>query len=174
MIETADFVFPEALSSVVGIAFDYAEGNGIDYEPYSAFPGAEDTTDWIRAWTGNQELDGDAFRPFGMDGTGGQVAFWRVRAGRPLVEQPVVFLGSEGDIRVLSQDLTGFLWLLADGIGPVDVMGYEDREPRPSAELAAIAARHAGTSSRRPATEILEAAAAEFPDFEEEVLAWCR
>ncbi|MFI8966079.1 SMI1/KNR4 family protein [Streptomyces sp. NPDC053493] len=174
MIATNDRTFPEALTAVAGARFDYARGEGIDYEPYAAFPSAEETTDWIRAWTGNQELTGDAFLPFGMDGSGGQVAFWRVRAGRPPAEQPVVFLGSEGEVRVLAQELTGFLWLLADGIGPVDVVWHEERTPRPSAELAAIAERHAGTAARRPAAEILAAAAAEFPGFEEEIFEMCR
>ncbi|MET9954285.1 SMI1/KNR4 family protein [Streptomyces sp. NPDC006339] len=174
MIDSDDRAFPEALTAVAGISFDYDGGEGVDYEPYSAFPSAEETTDWIRAWTGNQELDGDAFLPFGMDGTGGQVAFRRVRPGRPLVEQPVVFLGSEGEVRVLSQDLSGFLWLLADGFGPLDFVWPPARTPRPRAELAAIAERHGGAASRRPAAEIVGAAAAEFPDFEDEIFGMCR
>ncbi|MFF5970218.1 SMI1/KNR4 family protein [Streptomyces sp. NPDC012769] len=174
MIDTDDRTFPEALAAVAGISFDHAGGDGVDYEPYAAFPSAEETTEWIRAWTGNQELDGDAFLPFGMDGTGGQVAFRRVRPGRPLVEQPVVFLGSEGEAVVLSQDLTGFLWLLADGYGPTDFVWSERRPPRPSADLAAVAEAHGGAASRRSAAEVVKAAAAEFPDFEDEIFEMCR
>ncbi|MDJ0345135.1 hypothetical protein QMK19_31840 [Streptomyces sp. H10-C2] len=63
-------------------------------------------------------LNGDSFRVFGQDGTGGYAAFWLVRPGRSLVEQPVVFLGSEGDVGVVARDLAGYLWLLAEGFGP--------------------------------------------------------
>ncbi|MFB9558164.1 SMI1/KNR4 family protein [Streptomyces roseoviridis] len=176
MIDTEDRTFPEALADVAGVSFAHADGDGygVDYEPYAAFPSAEETTEWIRAWTGNQELDGDAFLPFGMDGTGGQVAFHRVRPGRPPAEQPVVFLGSEGEVRVLARDLSGFLWLLADGYGPLDFVWSERRAPRPHAGLAAIAARHGGVGSRRPAAETVAAAAAEFPAFEDETFALCR
>ncbi|WP_407078012.1 SMI1/KNR4 family protein [Streptomyces sp. NPDC126499] len=173
-MDSDDRTFPEALVAVAAIPFAFDGGDGADYEPYAAFPSAEETTEWIRAWTGNQELDGDAFLPFGMDGTGGQVAFRRVRPGRPLVEQPVVFLGSEGEVRVLSQDLSGFLWLLAEGFGPLDFVWSQERSPRPSAELAAIAERHGGAASRRPAAEIVAAAAAEFPGFEDEMWEMCR
>lgn len=38
----------------------------------------------------NGELNGDAFRMFGQDGSGGNAAFWLVRPGRGLVEQPIV------------------------------------------------------------------------------------
>jgi hypothetical protein len=44
------------------VAFDHDDGRGIDYEPYGDFLSAEETTEWFRAWTGNDEVDGDAFR----------------------------------------------------------------------------------------------------------------
>ncbi|WP_235032374.1 hypothetical protein [Actinacidiphila yanglinensis] len=40
------------------------------FEPFGAFPLAEETTDWFRAWTGNSELDGASCRVFGQDGSG--------------------------------------------------------------------------------------------------------
>lgn len=64
-------------------------------------------------------MDGACFRVFGQDGTGGYAAFWLVREGRGLVEQPVVFLGSEGETGVIARDLADFLWLLVEaGSGP--------------------------------------------------------
>jgi len=74
-------------------------------------------TDWFRAWTGNSEVDGDALRVFGQDGTGGYAAFWLNRPGQALEEQPVVFLGSEGETGVIAPDLGAFPWP-AGGFGP--------------------------------------------------------
>ncbi|MFF4453234.1 SMI1/KNR4 family protein [Streptomyces goshikiensis] len=103
----------------MAVRFDYADGKtGGDFEPFPAFLSAAETTDWFQAWTGNSELDGNDFRVFGQDGTGGYAAIWLIRPGRPLAEQPVVFLGSEGETGVVARDLGDFLWLLADGFGP--------------------------------------------------------
>ncbi|MFI7501513.1 SMI1/KNR4 family protein [Streptomyces sp. NPDC049687] len=175
MTETisADRRFPAALAEVATAEFPYADGEGFDFEPYDAFDSAEETTDWIRQWTGNQELDGEAFRVFGRDGTGGLAALWCVRPGRPPAEQPVVFLGSEGEVGVVAANLSDFLWLLADGFGPMEAVAYPDREARPQPELAELAARHA-TTPRRPARVVIAEAKAEFPAFEEDLDALCR
>ncbi|MCB5169493.1 SMI1/KNR4 family protein [Streptomyces bambusae] len=162
------------MTALTGIAFPYGEDDGsIDYEPHDAFLSAEETTEWFRAWTANDELDGDAFRVFGQDGSGGFAAFWLVRDGRPLEEQPVVFLGSEGDTGPVAQDLASYLWLLADGSGPFEAVHYPGRESRPHAELTALAERYA-PGRRRPAAELVAAAGAEFPDFEDMIFELCR
>ncbi|GAA2277823.1 hypothetical protein GCM10010430_74680 [Kitasatospora cystarginea] len=54
--------------------FDYDGGEGIDFESFDAFLSAEDTTDWLRAWTDNAELTGSNFRVFGQNGSGGYLA----------------------------------------------------------------------------------------------------
>ncbi|MFH8726476.1 SMI1/KNR4 family protein [Streptomyces termitum] len=177
MSETSgeDQDLPEALAAVARAGFDYDDGRGIDFEPYDAFESAEETTDWIRSWTGNEELDGDAFRVFGQDGSGGLAALWCVREGRPLDAQPVVFLGSEGERGVIAGSLSDFLWVLADGVGPMEVVlfGALEGEGRANAGLTALAERYA-TTPRRPAREIVAEAAAEFPDFSDAVDALCR
>lgn len=165
--------FPAALTAVAAVAFDHAGGEGVDYEPFNAFVPAEETTHWLRVWTGNRELDGAAFKVFGQDGTGGHVAFWQVRPGRPVAEQPVVFLGSEGELGVLAGDLAGYLWLLAEGFGPYEATAFPQRPVRPSPELTAIAERYA-PGRRRPAAEVIATARREFPDFASIVLALCR
>ncbi|MER6981085.1 SMI1/KNR4 family protein, partial [Streptomyces carpinensis] len=144
MIETTgdDRRFPPALADVARAEFDYDEGEGVDFEPYDAFDSAEETTHWLRQWTGNHELDGDAYRVFGQDGTGGLAAVWCARPGRPTAEQPVVFMGSEGECGVVAGNLSDFLWVLADGFGPMEAVEYPDREPRPDAALAELAERH--------------------------------
>lgn len=175
MIETIgeDRRFPPALAAVAEVEFDYEDGEGVDFEPYAAFDSAEETTDWIRHWTGNHELDGDAYRVFGQDGTGGLAALWCVRPSRPLAEQPVVFLGSEGERGVIAGNLSDFLWVLAEGLGPMEVIEYEQREARPNSTLTELAERHA-TTPRRTAREIVAEAQAEFPTFCEDLDELCR
>ncbi|MFI9235664.1 SMI1/KNR4 family protein [Streptomyces sp. NPDC053079] len=176
MIETTgeDRRFPPALADVARVEFAYGdEGEGVDFEPYDAFDSAEEITHWFRCWTGNHELDGDAYRVFGQDGSGGLAAIWRARPGRPLAEQPVVFMGSEGERGVVAGNLSDFLWVLADGFGPREAALHDEREARPGAVLTEIAERHA-TTPRRPAREIITAARAEFPTFDEDIDELCR
>ncbi|MDX2676432.1 SMI1/KNR4 family protein [Streptomyces soliscabiei] len=170
---TDDRRFPPALAEVAAAEFPYEDGEGFDFEPYDDFDSAEETTDWIRNWTGNHDLDGDAFRVFGQDGTGGLAALWCVRPGRPLTEQPVVFMGSEGEVGVVAGNLSDFLWLLADGFGPMEVVEIPDRDARPQPRLAELAARHA-TTPRRPARTVIAEAQSEFPSFAEDIDALCR
>ncbi|MEU6251119.1 SMI1/KNR4 family protein [Streptomyces sp. NPDC047043] len=175
MIETRhdDRSFPTALAEVARVEFDYDEGEGVDFEPYDAFDSAEETTDWLRNWTGNHELVGDAYRVFGQDGTGGLAALWCVRPGRTLAEQPVVFLGSEGERGVVAANLSDFLWVLADGLGPMEIVEYEQYEPRPNTALTELAERHA-TTPRRTTREIVTTAQAEFPTFSDDIDELCR
>ncbi|MER6162309.1 SMI1/KNR4 family protein [Streptomyces sp. NPDC001868] len=159
----------------MAVSFEHVGDDGVDFEPFEAFLTAEETTDWFRAWTGNGELNGDAFRVFGQDGTGGYAAFWLVRPDRPLAEQPVVFLGSEGETGVVARDLGAFLWLLADGFGPWEAAtSYEpDWVPHPHRELTAIAEQFAPLR-RAPAGLVIEQAAQEFPDFDDTIMELCR
>ncbi|MFF4697983.1 SMI1/KNR4 family protein [Streptomyces chattanoogensis] len=175
MIPHQDCRFPAGLAAAMAVPFDYAGGDGVDFEPFAAFLSAEETTRWFRAWTGNAEVNGDGFRVFGQDGTGGYAAFWLIRPGRALVEQPVVFLGSEGETGVVAGNLGAFLWLLAAGFGPWEAATSYQPEwgPRPHAELTAIAERFA-PDHRAPATAVMEQAAGEFPDFDDTLMELCR
>ncbi|MGW7278884.1 SMI1/KNR4 family protein [Streptomyces sp. NPDC054844] len=164
---------PPALADVARVEFDYDDGDGIDFEPYVAFDSAEETTGWLRQWTGNPDLDGAAYRVFGQDGTGGLAAVWYGRPGRSLAEQPVVFMGSEGECGVVAGNLSDFLWVLADGTGPLEAVLYEEREARPDPTLTALAERHA-TTPRRPAADTIAEARAAFPAFTEGIEALCR
>ncbi|WP_329553513.1 SMI1/KNR4 family protein [Streptomyces sp. NBC_00696] len=172
MTPNEDRRFPPPLAAAMAVRLDLCGEDDVDFEPFEAFLSADETTDWFRAWTGNGEVDGDDFRVFGQDGTGGYAAFWLVRVGRPLVEQPVVFLGSEGEIGVVARDLDAFLWLLADGSGPYEAAAsYEterqltpDVASRPVPELAAVAAQFA-PERRTTAAVVIEQAAREFPGF---------
>ena len=172
---TDDRQFPVALAAALAVPFDYNDGEGVDFEPFPAFLTAEDTTDWFRAWTGNQELTGDAFRVFGQDGTGGYTAFWLIRPDRPLTDQPVVFLGSEGETGVVARSLGDFLWLLAGGFGPWEASADHEPDwaPQPNSAFAAIARRFA-PDREQSAAAVIEQAAREFPDFDETIMELCR
>src|ERR1043165_2936612 len=100
-LQDSDRSMPTVLRELLGIEFDYAEGRGMDFEPYSDFLSKEDTRSWIQAWTGNKELDGEQSLVLGQDGTGGYAAIWRVRADKGLLDQPIVFFGSEGELGIV-------------------------------------------------------------------------
>ncbi|MFX8266518.1 hypothetical protein ABTL47_19460, partial [Acinetobacter baumannii] len=53
------------------------------------------------------------------DSGGGLAAIWLALPNRPLLEQPVVFLGSEGQRGVVACNFDEYLWLLAGGMEPV-------------------------------------------------------
>jgi hypothetical protein len=110
--------FPELLSQVNQLPYEYADGDGIDFEPYDEFLSADETSHWFKAWTGNPDADASKFRVFGQDGTGGYVAFWTVRNTWDLLAQPIVFVGSEGEIAILARNFYDYLGSLLRGLGP--------------------------------------------------------
>ena len=168
-----DQELPPRLAELNALDFDYADGEGIDFEPYQEFQSADDNAAWIRAWTGNPELTGAEYRVFGQDGTGGYAAFYLVHPDRPLLEQPIVFFGSEGELGVVAATFTDYLWLLAGGVGPLEAISYDATSPyAPQPELADFAEQHGG-APRLP-VEILAAAQAALPDFEATIRAQCR
>ncbi|GGY21839.1 SMI1/KNR4 family protein [Streptomyces tanashiensis] len=177
MIPNEDRPFPAALAAAMAVRLDCMGEDGVDFEPYESFLTADETTDWLRSWTGNSDLTGDDFRVFGQDGTGGYAAFWLIRPGRELAEQPVVFMGSEGETGVVARDLGTFLWLLADGFGPWEAAAFYEPEPdwtpRVNEDLAAIAEQHAPACHASAAT-IVAQAAQEFPDFDDTIMGLCR
>lgn len=138
----------------------------VDFEPFEEFLDSEDTADWFRGWTANPEADAEQFRVFGQTADGGYAAFWLVREDAPLAEQPIVFLGSEGETGVVACDLPSFLWLVADGSGPYEAVEHPTRRSNPHPEFTAIAEKHAGTE-RMTARQVVAAARDEFPDFED-------
>ena len=120
--------FPELQKALHRIEIDYDDGDGIDFEPFAEFYSRNDTADWIKAWTGNTDLDGNEFLIFGQDGTGGYAAFWCIRETNVLLEQPIIFLGSEGETAVVASNFYDYLWLFAWGVGPYEAVAYPANE----------------------------------------------
>jgi hypothetical protein len=122
------------------------------------------------AWTGNPQSEHE-LRVFAQDGTGGLVAFWRVHEDQPLEAQPVVFLGSEGEVGPVACDLADFLYLLAGGVGPFEAVAFgttkgEERLPQ-VARLAAGLARRRG----RTPEAVLSSAVKQYGHFTEHIAA---
>ncbi|QKG24511.1 SMI1/KNR4 family protein [Actinomadura verrucosospora] len=174
-----DLALPAALAEVAAIGFEWEyddetdEARGCDYELYERFEDPARTARWFRLWTGNPEVDGAEFRFFGTTGAGDYTGFWLVRPGAPVVEQPVVYIGSEGDRDVVARDLGDLLWIFAAGLGPAEALEDPDDPAEPNDAFRAIAERHAPGRERSPA-EIVGAAQAEFPRFSELIAAMCR
>jgi hypothetical protein len=162
---------PPVLKELNALEYDYADGEGMDFEPYEEFQSAEENASWIRAWTGNKELTGAEYRIFGQDGTGGLAAIWLAREGKSLLEQPIVFFGSEGELGVVASTFDDYLWLLAGGVGPLEAVSGYGREP--NATFTEFATKHA-KGQKKTAGDVLASAKAAFPKFEEQIRALCK
>ena len=163
---------PILVGRVNQLPYDYADGEGIEYEPFDAFLSARETAAWFQAWTGNPDADSSCFRVFGQDASGGYAAFWKVRESAEWLEQPIVFLGSEGAIAVVSRNFYDYLWLLAAGLGPCEAASIPDAPRVAQPELASFALMHAPPA--RTAVQVLIDAKAEFPNFAQHILSQCR
>lgn len=165
-----DQTFPAVLSELHRLDFDYSIG--IDFEPYEEFQHASENADWIRAWTGNDQLDGAEYRIFGQDGTGGLAGFWLTRKGASILDQPIVFFGSEGEVGVVAYDFADYLWLLAAGVGPLEAVEYGADDDKRHESFEAFAETHAA-SARKKGAEVLARAKEAFPSFESDFMALC-
>jgi len=173
MSAPSDRTMPALLRELLELEFDYADGDGYDFEPYTEFLSEEETQSWIQAWTGNKELNGEEYLVFGQDGTGGYAAIWCVRPEKGLLEQPIVFFGSEGALGVVAQNFASFLWLLAGGFGPLEAVEYPGDTREANAAFTEFARRHSGVAPIDP-NDVIAKAGQEFPTFEEQVRSLCR
>ena len=165
-------IFPAALSELHKFEFDYDDGEGIDFEPYEEFTSRKEVEEWFKAWTGNKNAECDDYLIFGQDGTGGYAAIWPICQGKALLDQPIVFFGSEGELGVIASNFSDYLWLLSSNIGPYEAVAYPDDERPTNDVFLAFANAHA-TTSRRKVSEIVEAAQFAFPKFEGSIHALC-
>ena len=167
-----DWMMPEVMKEMHHLPFDYLDGEGIDFEPFLEFQSEEETRIWIQAWTGNKLLDGAEYRVFGQDGSGGYAAFWLVRPEITLLDQPIVFFGSEGDLGILACTFADYLWLLAGGLGPFEAINYEDAITAANPVFTTFAINYAAANKAMP-QEILAKAQSAFPTFKADIQALC-
>ncbi|QNN23723.1 SMI1/KNR4 family protein [Planctomycetales bacterium ZRK34] len=163
---------PQLMRELHRLEFDYDNGHGIDFEPYDEFMAPDDTTDWFRAWTGNNGVEGTNYLIFGQDGTGGMAAFWLAREGFAILEQPIVFFGSEGRLGVVASNFANYLWLLAANVGPLEATEYQGREHSHNEQFASFASAHAPDAAKSPQS-IITAARQEFSNFVSHVSGLC-
>ena len=154
-------MLPGALEEAHHLGF-FEEHDGHDFQPDAEFEWSVETTAWWHAWTGNPAAGDAPFRVFGVDGSGGKAAFWARVPGASIEGQPIVFLGSEGELCVVARDLNDYLWLLANGVGPLETVDGIHRDPEPIAALVALAQRHTGITTRG-LVAVRDAAASELP-----------
>jgi hypothetical protein len=154
--------FPPVLATLVEWVNEGRAGE-VDFEMYASFNEQYKPSDWTR----NPKTDEELFS-FGMDGTGGQVAIWRTDGDKAFDALPIVFLGSEGEIKPLAMTLPKFLHLLASGIGPLEAS--DGGEPSPNDEMLEwVRGEYPGAKFGEP-SEILEEAASELAHFEEHLM----
>lgn len=120
-----------------------------------------------------QQPTGKEFRIFGQDGSGGYAALWLVRQGSPVLEQPVVFFGSEGELGVVASNVHDYLWLLAGGLGPCEAVCFPSDDHEPDAVFTKFAEEYA-PAHKKTARAVLAAAQNAFPNFERDFRALCR
>lgn len=159
-----DYTMPDVMRSLHRLDFDYADGDGIDFEPYPDLLSHVETREWLQAWTGNQGVDGSDFRVFGQDSTGGLAAFWVADETTGLLEQPIVFLGSEGETGVVASSFAEYLWLLAQNLGPLEVIEY-GRNARGRNQMFAEFAQEHAPGAKANASAIVSAARDAHPSF---------
>lgn len=126
----------------------FEDHDGHDFQPDDMFEWSVETAEWWTAWTGNPAAGIPPFRVFGRDGTGGLAAFWLRVPGAAIEAQPIVFLGSEGELSVIARNLADYLWLLANGVGPLETVDGMHRIPVPIPALVELAQRYTGIPAR--------------------------
>ncbi|HHF3290570.1 hypothetical protein NDJ06_01350, partial [Vibrio alginolyticus] len=168
-----DRTFPDQLKKLHSIEIDYADGEGIDFEPYDDFCSQEETSEWIKAWTGNSSLNGHEYLIFGQDGSGGYAAFWLVANVEDLLQQPIVFFGSEGEVGVVAQNFGDYVWLFAHGLGPYEAVASPDLK-RPLNSKFLDFAQEVAPSNESSVSKIISEAKSKYPNFEQMIDELCQ
>jgi len=154
--------FPPVLASLVEWVNEGRAGE-VDFEMYASFNEQYKPSDWTR----DPKTDEELFT-FGMDGSGGQVAIWRTDPTSSFDALPIVFMGSEGEIKPMATTLPKFLYLLASGLGPIEA--FFDGEANPNDDMLEwVRSEYPGAKFAEP-SEILEEAASELAHFEKHLM----
>jgi hypothetical protein len=98
---------------------------------------------------------------------------WLKRNGAPIEDQPIVFVGSEGEVGMVASNMRDYLWLLAGGVGPCEAIGVngnnedEAEQLKPNAKFTTLARK---CGDEKSAIDVVLAARKEFPQFVEEFM----
>lgn len=158
--------FPNLLTKLHQLEFDYSDGDGIDFEPYQNFISQNDADQWLKAWTGNSQVNANSLLVFGQDGTGGYAAFWMINRDKDILDQPLVFLGSEGETGVVAKDFNDYLWLLAQNHGPLESIEYSEDTLKINNDFLNFAELNSKSTSRS-VSKIIRDAQNSYPNFKD-------
>ncbi len=164
--------FPEQLKKLHSIEIDHADGEWINFEPYDDFYSQEETSEWIKTWTGNSSLNGHEYLIFGQDGSGGYAAFWLVANVEDLLQQPIVFFGSEGEVGG-AQNFGDYVWLFAQGIGAYEAVAYPDLKRLLNSKFLHFA-QEVAPSNESSVSKIISVAKSKYPNFEQMIDELCQ
>ncbi len=153
---------PKIIQDLFSLEY-HTENDFIDFEAFGNFLSQEETAQWLYYWTGNPEFEGEEFRVFGTEGTGGYYAFWLKKENTDILEQPVVFFGSEGELYAVSSNFSDFLWCLYTGLN------FSGRKKEISESVLKFVKNNT-TTPKRTLDEILEEANDLFHDFKDYIM----
>lgn len=108
----------------------------------------------LEAWLGDA-AKARKFTPLGQgDHSGSILAAWTATS-TDVLEQPVLFFGSEGQLAILAEDVKAFLGLLATGHAPYDLAeeNYQPRQQTP--EMVDWVSEHIGALETGSAEEVM-------------------
>lgn len=92
---------------------------------------------------------------------------------KDILDQPIVFFGSEGEVSVVSVDFREYVWLFANGIGPYEAVAYPGLERPKNEEFLKFAKTYFPSSESSP-IRIIEKTKLKYPDFERMVEQLCQ
>lgn len=119
-----------------------------DFQPFDEFMWSVEMVEMWQNWINDRTAATAPLRAFGQDSAGGLVAFWARNPSEPVETQAVVYLSSEGEFSAIAENLGDYLWLLAQSVGPVEVVSGYDHAPSLIRPLVALAQQYTGLTSR--------------------------
>ncbi|MBD8088995.1 SMI1/KNR4 family protein [Pseudomonas fluorescens] len=154
---TQPLMFPPILAELHKLPFEHKDGDGIDFEPFQDFLDASKVESFLKEWTGNDEIKADNFAVFGRDSFGGLVGFWIIDTEKAVEDQPIIFLGLEGEHMVAANNLDDYLWLLAGNHGAREAHEFiHDHLPHDE-NFTRFAEQHSSSEKRPPSVIVREA-----------------
>lgn len=104
---------PDIIKNLTKLNY-HGENDCVDFQPYGEFLSPEKTAHILHCWTGDKNCHGEEFRIFGCSADGSEMAIWLIHEDKPILEQPVVLLESEGQAYTISTNFSDFLWYLSN------------------------------------------------------------
>jgi len=171
---TYPIAFPDVLSELHKLPFEHRDGDGIDFIPFDEFLPIAEVEDFLRPWTGNDDVKGDRLAVFGRVSAGGIVAFWVFDPTLKITDQPVIYLGADGEHMVVAKNFDDYLWLLAGNHGAAEAFEFASDEMTPDPEFTTFAQHYSDSARLSPEAVVAEAKWLSVNEFTRWILTICR